>query len=121
MKLLGADRVISLPHDPEKAEIRCQEALNEEDVFDFCLLTTEDSLLNDAFCSEISNVVLKSFGSRRLSSDGYGIFRRAILALWRTVWQSPLHYLDVRPLDHFKHLIETGKLQPVLDSAFAYE
>ena len=121
MKLLGADRVISLPHDPEKAEIRCQEAFDDEDDFDFCLVTTEDSLLSDNFCSEISHKVLKSCGPRRLSSDGYGIFRRTILRMWRKVWPSSLQYLDMQPLDHFKQLIEAGKLQPVLDSAFAYE
>ena len=29
--LLGADQVISLPHDPEKAEIKCKEIFNSED------------------------------------------------------------------------------------------
>ena len=39
----------------------------------------------------------------------------------RSIWPSKHHTLDVKPLDHFKQLVESGRLQPVLDSAYAYE
>ena len=44
-----------------------------------------------------------------------------MLSWWRCMWSSNYHYLDVRPLDHFAQLVQSGKLQPVLDSAYAYE
>ena len=121
-KQLGADRVISLPHDPEKAELRCHDIFNdEENFFDFCLITSEDSALSEEFCQEFSNSVLKSCRERHLASDGYGFIRRKILYFWRSMWTSRYHTLNVQPLNHFKQLVEQGKLQPVLDSAYAYE
>lgn len=121
-KLLGADRVISLPHDPEKAEERCLEAFAQEKrPFDLCLITLEDSTLGESFCSEFSKKVVKSCSHSRLASDAYGLIRRHFLSYWRSIWTSDLHFLNVQPLDHFADLVESGKLQPVLDSAYAYE
>jgi len=121
--LLGADQVISLPHDPEKAEIKCKDIFNSEDsLFDLCIITSEDSLLSEEFCQEYSDILVKSCSERRLASDAYGWFRRKLLYYWRKlVWSSTYHKLDVKPLDYFKKLVDTGKLQPVLDSAYAYE
>ena len=119
MKLLGADRVVPLPHDPERAEALCEESF-ADDYFDFCLLTTQD-WISEAFCAEISNKVIKSYSPRRIASDGYGFFRRSLLSYWRAIWRSKYQALDLTPLDYFKQLVETGKLQPVLDSAYAYE
>ena len=119
VKLLGADRVISLPHDPERAEAMCEEAF-ANDYFDYCLITTQD-WISEAFCSEISNKVIKSYSPRRIASDGYGFFRTALLSYWRKIWRSKYQDLDTSKLEMFKQLVEAGKLQPVLDSQYAYE
>ena len=59
--LLGADQVISLPHDPEKAEIKCKDIFNSEDsLFDLCIITSEDSLLSEEFC-QVNNSEMKIF------------------------------------------------------------
>jgi len=120
--LLGAHQVISLPHDPEKAEIKCKEIFDSEDsLFDLCIMTSEDSLLSEEFCQDYCELLVKSCSERRLDSDAYGWFRRRFLYYWRLVWTSVYHRLDVKPLEYFKKLVDTGKLQPVLDSAYAYE
>lgn len=120
--LLGAHQVISLPHDPEKAEIKCKEIFDSEDsLFDLCIMTSEDSLLSEDFCQDYCELLVKSCSERRLDSDAYGWFRRIFLYYWRLVWTSVYHRLDVKPLEYFKKLVDTGKLQPVLDSAYAYE
>lgn len=121
-KHLGADRVISLPHHPEDAEIRCRDLLESEDnFFDVCIITSEDSSLSQEFCAEFSNILVKSSCERRLSSDAYGFMRRFLLHKWRKVYLSCHHKFDGKILDHFKHMVDNGKLQPVLDSAYAYE
>ena len=83
-KLLGADRVIALPHDPEKAELKARELFEAEDiVYDLCLITSEDSSFSETFCQEWSRLTVKSCNERRLPSDGYGFLRRELLRLWR--------------------------------------
>jgi NADPH:quinone reductase-like Zn-dependent oxidoreductase len=125
-RLLGADRIISLSHDIE-AEDKCREAFETDDVFDnvyavfdLCIITMEDSSLSEDFCDQFSHKVVKTCNNRRLASDTYGLFRRWIFSYWRSL-SSPYHFLDVKPLDHLVQLVEDGKLQPVLDSAYAFE
>ena len=122
-KLLGANCVIPIQHDPDGAEAKCRDLFEAEDCFfDVCIITAEDSSLTESFCREFSGIVLRTAGERRLPSDGYGFLRRRLLYYWRWLWPSNnYHRLDIKPLDHFKQLVETNKLQPVLDSAYAYE
>ena len=106
----------------KKAEIKCKEIFeSEESLFDLCLITSEDSLLSEDFCQEYCDSLVKSCSERRLDSDAYGWIRRYFLHYWRSIWSSVYHKLDIKPLEYFKKLVDTGKLQPVLDSAYAYE
>ena len=123
-KLLGAEQIVALPHDPEEAEMICEEKFQELSYsYDLCILTLEDSTLSDYFCQQFCHSVVKTNSARRLASDGYGMARGWLLSWWRSFsfWSSQYHYLNVRPLDHFAQLVQEGKLQPVLDSAYAYE
>ena len=123
-KLLGADHIVTLPHDPEEAELICDETFQELSYsYDLCILTLEDSTLSEYFAQQFCHSVVKTNSPRRLASDGYGMARGWLLSWWRSCWfwNSQYHYLNVRPLDHFAQLVQEGKLQPVLDSAYAYE
>ena len=64
-KLLGADHVVPLPiHDPEEAEQICEDAFSNDENFDVCIITLEDSSLNESFCQQFSNSVVKTSSPR---------------------------------------------------------
>lgn len=116
---LGADRIIPVTPDVD-AEDKSRNILHDESPFDLCIMTTQDSMLSEPFCQQYSDKMVQTFEPQTLNTDCYGFIRRYLLSYLR-VLSKPHHYLDVSPLDHLAKMVDKGQLQPVLDSAYAFE
>ena len=119
-QLLGADWVITVPADLEKAENRCYD-LFRDTFFDLCIITSEDySCLSESFCQQISKKTVKTGCEQRLSSDKYGFFRRFLWHKWTSVWPSVHQKLNISPLDHFRVNFRVDSFHVVFEFSRAF-
>ena len=127
-KMLGSHQVVVVEHE-EPSERSCIELTQQ--TFDAILLTCNEqngAILSKRFCYRYLNTnnvtkVVEAATPNRIPSDTYGTLRRNfMLPVYRRLFNSPYRYskkMDLYSktiLDELKQLVDSGKVQPVLDS-----
>ena len=127
-KILGSQQVVVVEN--EEATESVQDELKYQ-TFDAILLTCNDQeggTLSNRFCHTYFNknnktIIVQSATPNRIHSDTYGILRRNfLLPMYRRFFTSPYVYSKKNDLysktiiDELKQLVDSGKVQPVLDS-----
>ena len=126
--MLGSHQVVVVEHE-EPSERACIELTQQ--TFDAILLTCNEqngAILSKRFCYRYLNTnnvtkVVEAATPNRIPSDTYGTLRRNfMLPVYRRLFNSPYRYskkMDLYSktiLDELKQLVDSGKVQPVLDS-----
>ena len=127
-KMLGSHQVVVVENEEPSESVRHE---LRQQTFDSILLTCneqEGATLSKKFCQTYLNVnnatiVIEAATPNRIPSDTYGTLRRNfMLPVYRRLFNSPHVYSKKEDLysktilDELKQLVDSGKVQPVLDS-----
>ena len=115
---LGAHAVIGARESPEE----CVHDLQDSGPFNLIVLSGD--LLSYSHCLPLLEEKgrICSTLPPQLSSDGWGFLRRFLLPSWRTLVlppSLPRHRNLSQPLKYMTSAVESGKIQPVLDSVLS--